>query len=552
MFGQFELQAVQLASSSHEEKPYYVTTPIFYVNAPPHIGHLYTLILADILKGWQVLRGRKAILCTGIDEHGTKVQQAAALAKIETQTFCDQASEVYKVCLAQRANISNDHFVRTTDPKHRDVVQHVWLMLQERGYIYKSTHVGWYAVADEAFYPESGVHLIKDPRTGKTMMTCRETGAEVERVSEPNYFFRLDAFRDDLLKFYSENPNFITPELRMKETIQQVTAGLQDLSISRPSDRLSWGIRVPGDESQTIYVWIDALINYLTKAGYPWAPGEGHRLGWPADVHVVGKEIVKFHCIYWPALLMALGISPPKQVLAHAHWTLGYRKMSKTIGNVVDPFFALDRFGTDAMRYYMAHEGGIRDDSDYGNTTIIARYNGDLKGGLGNLVSRVVRGKQWNVRDVVRKHFAGKHMKDDPIDAAHRSRLKQLSKRVNKEMEQLNIAAALKTIIEVVYATNKYMQHRQPWDTENETGNGPDRRELTIYLIAETLRICGILLQPFIPERASRLLDMLGVHASRRTFAHANLHQDDSYGNTSVELGTGYQSVLFPPLRSEA
>lgn len=233
--------------------------------------------------------------------------------------------------------------------------------------------------------------------------TSIETGSEVEWSSETNYHFRLSVFRDKLLDFYKANPTWITPEHRMKEVVQAVEAGLEDLSISRPYERLSWGIRVPGDDTQTIYVWLDALVNYITKAGYPWAPGRETLGGWPADCQVIGKDIVRFHCIYWPAFLMALGLELPKKILSHAHWTLGGSKMSKSTGRVVDPFHAIDRFGPDVMRFYMGHEGGIQDDSSYDNIRIITLYNKFLVNQLGNLVSRVVRNKKWSVRGAVER-----------------------------------------------------------------------------------------------------------------------------------------------------
>jgi methionyl-tRNA synthetase len=244
-----------------------------------------------------------------------------------------------------------------------------------------------------------------------SLQTSIETGSEVEWSSEENYHFRLSVFRDNLLEFYKANPEWIAPEHRMKEVVQAVESGLEDLSISRPYDRLTWGIRVPGDDSQTIYVWLDALMNYATKAGYPFTPGMEHAGGWPADCHVIGKDIVRFHCIYWPAFLMALGLPLPKKILTHAHWTLGGSKMSKSTGRVVDPFHALDRFGSDVMRFYMAHDGGIQDDSSYDNVRIIRLYNTFLNQQLGNLASRVMRGKKWSVRGAVER-IGGKPTED--------------------------------------------------------------------------------------------------------------------------------------------
>ena len=275
-----------------DSKPFYVTTPIFYVNAAPHVGHLYSMVLADTLKRWHVLTGRQSILCTGTDEHGMKVQRAADRAKTEPQAFCDQGAEVFKD-LAEAAELHNGHFIRTTDLQHKEAVQHAWRALRQKDMIYLSKHEGWYSVSDETFYPESAVHLMIEPQTGRKIMASIETGKEVEWTSETNYRFRLSSMRESLLQLYEDHPKFVVPDYRMNDVVSQVSQGLEDLSVSRPSSRLRWGIPVPDDESQTIYVWLDALVNYITVAGFPWAPGQESAKGWPADCHVVGKDIVR-------------------------------------------------------------------------------------------------------------------------------------------------------------------------------------------------------------------------------------------------------------------
>lgn len=408
------------------------------------------MVLTDILKRWQVLKGRTAILCTGTDEHGMKIQQAAAKAGTEPGEFCDKGAEIFKT-LAKRAQLSNDHFVRTTELAHKEAVQYAWFLLRENGYIYESKHEGWYCVSDETFYPESTIEKRLDPFTGRTFMASTETGKEVEWTSEPNYHFRLSAFRERLLDFYKENPDFIVPTSRMNDVIKWVSEGLEDLSISRPTDRLQWGIRVPDDDSQTIYVWLDALINYATKAGYPWAPGKEHDGGWPADVHVIGKDIVRFHCIYWPAFLMALDLPLPKQILTHAHWTLGHQKMAKSTGNVVNPFFALDRYGVDTMRYYLAHDGGISVDSDYGNQFIVERYKKGLQGGLGNLVSRITRPKGWSVRKSVELASSGGLPEATESSREQQELIGGLRDAVDAKFVQLHPGQGLQTIMNAVY-----------------------------------------------------------------------------------------------------
>ncbi|GME26135.1 Aminoacyl-tRNA synthetase class 1a Anticodon-binding protein [Neofusicoccum parvum] len=535
-----------------DEKPYYITTPIFYVNAAPHVGHLSSMVLADIIKRWQVLEGKKAILATGTDEHGLKVQQAAAKAGSEPLPFCDKGAEVFK------------HFVRTTDQSHKDAVQYAWLLLKERGYIYSSKHEGWYSVSDETYYPSSGVHLIVEPATGRKIMASIETGKEVEWTTEINYHFQLSAFKDQLLEFYRENPGWIIPQFRMDDVVRAVSSGLEDLSISRPSSRLTWGVPVPNDDSQTVYVWLDALLNYATKVGYPWAPGKMEASGWPADCHVIGKDITRFHCIYWPAFLMALSLPLPKRVLTTAHWTMNSQKMSKSVGNVVNPFFALDRFGPDAMRYYLAHDGGISQDANYSNYYVVERYRKGLQGGLGNLASRVLKGKGWDVRRAVAtgKENTPKNSGSKQQGKArdHFSLLRNLPGEVQGKMQALDVSGGLKTIMEAVYETNRYLQDAAPWDFVPKSPKGvpaaeqpdvvvPERNrphvDRTIFLCAEALRITAILLQPYMPGKATQLLDMLGVDEAKRSFEFAEVCKDLDYGVSKTDLK---KAVLFPPI----
>ena len=423
----------------------------------PHVGHLYTIVLTDILKRWHALMGRKAILCTGTDEHGMKIERAAAKAGKDPKAFCDESYKPFEA-LAKEIQVDWDHFIRTSEPDHRFAVQHFWLLLRDRGWIYAKKHEGWYSVSDETFYPESAVQLALDPATGRKFMASKETGREVEWTSEDNYHFRMSALQKPLLDFYSKNPRFIVPETRMKDVIQEVSAGLPDLSISRPLERLSWGIPVPDDQTQTIYVWLDALINYLTKANYPFQiPGQEDAAGWPADCHVIGKDIVRFHCIYWPAFLMALDLPLPKQILTHAHWTLGREKMSKSTGIVVNPFFAINRFGVDCMRYYLALEGGIKDDAMYDNSFIIDRYKKGLQGGLGNLTSRVIRGKGWDVRRAV-QNCQGKLEQLDragPDAGPMCYRLEILPTEISRAMEKLHPGEALANIMKTIYQVRR-------------------------------------------------------------------------------------------------
>ncbi|CAK1368068.1 putative methionine--tRNA ligase, mitochondrial [Cercospora beticola] len=572
-----------LATSSsigkQDEKPYYVTTPIFYVNAAPHVGHMYTMILADVLKRWQVLKGRKAILLTGTDEHGMKLQRAAQKAGMEPQEFVDKGAEVFKT-LAGQVGISNDIFIRTTDKEHKEGVEYAWQMLEERGHVYESRHEGWYSVSDETFYPASQVHLIVEPETGRKIMASIETGKEVEWTSEANYHFRLGDFREKLLRFYEENPDYIVPKSRMDDVVHQVKAGLEDLSISRPAERLTWGVRVPTDESQTIYVWLDALLNYATAVGYPFTPGKEPATGFPPDVQVVGKDIVRFHCIYWPAFLMALDLPIHKQVLTHAHWTLGKKKMAKSSGNGVNPFFALERFGIDPLRWYLIHEGGIADDADYDNAFIIEKYKKGLQGGLGNLLARIMRGKGWDVERAV-KRFAHPEASTEPLllkegdtsTAKFYTKLQAVPSRVDESMVRLLPNKALQEIMRLVYDTNNVLQHQSPWtrvtqlrsamadttgqelDDLRQAGTSIEELEAdidrSIYLAAEALRLVGIMLQPFMPTASKRQLDMLGVAEDRRSWEWCQVGKDDNFGVPFHQIGKGEKGLLFPPLTSD-
>ncbi|KAL2815599.1 putative methionyl-tRNA synthetase [Aspergillus cavernicola] len=522
-------------SEGASSKPYYVTTPIFYVNAAPHVGHLYSMVIADVLKRWRTLLGDNNVqLLTGTDEHGMKIQQAASAAGMDTQAFCDMNCKTFQD-LAKAAEVDYNHFIRTTDPAHKEAVQYFWEMLQHRGYIYTAKHEGWYSVSDETFYPQSQVHLSLDPATGEKRMVSIETGKEVEWSSETNYHFRLSAFQDRLLELYKTG--FIAPSHYRHSVVKAVSSGLSDLSISRPAERLTWGISVPGDNTQTIYVWLDALVNYLTKAGYPFPPGEGARLGWPADVHVVGKDIVRFHCVYWPAFLMALDLPLPRNVLVHGHWTMNREKMSKSTGNVVNPFFAIDRFGVDVMRFFLTYQGGFTSDADYDNAHIIRDYRKYLQQGIGNAAHRSIGCAGGNLRTYIVNATAG-NSPATPEDQAYQSMLEQLPTKVEEHMEKLNPRDALQDIVRATLKTTKYFHNSAPW-------KDPEQRQRVLFNMAEAMRITGILLQPFMPNKAKEVLDLFRVDTSKRNFSAARYASDPDYGE-GVE-----KKILFPPLLVE-
>jgi len=423
------------------------------------------MVLADVLKRWQTLQNKAALLCTGTDEHGMKVQRAAAFQDMDPKKFCDATSTTFRD-LAEKTDMDHNFFIRTTDDAHMAAVEHFWRLLDEKGYIYQSKHQGWYCVSDETFYPPTSIEKTVDPITGKPYMASVETGNAVEFIEEKNYHFRMTALKDRLLDFYDQNPEWVVPSTKMTEVRRWVSDSLSDLSISRPRSRLEWGVPVPGDPTQTIYVWVDALINYLTVAGFPGkTPDELRAGGWPADVHVLGKDILRFHAVYWPALLMALDLPLPKRILSHAHWTMNQRKMSKSLGNVVNPFFALDRWGVDAMRFYLIHDSHLDKDASYDNAHIVDGYKKTLQGGLGNLLGRVTRPRAWNVREtvaaastVVQAAKPASSLFSGTLEpfiaervASHAAMIQGRVEAAREDMEQLQPGPALRNIAQVIY-----------------------------------------------------------------------------------------------------
>lgn len=433
----------------------------------PHVGHLYSMVLADVLKRWQQINNRQAVLCTGTDEHGIKIQKAAARDDMLPKEFCDLNSYKFRR-LAKEAGVDHDFFLRTTDDQHKEAVRRFWLQLkhslpEDRG-LYKGTHKGWYCVDDECFYPADMVQPSMVPQTGKKIMVNTETENEVEWVEEETWFFPLTKYRDDLLAFYDANPDWIAPAHKMKEVRHWVENHLEDLSVTRPASRLAWGIPDPEDEGQTIYVWVDALINYITNAGYGtrWHTAKEAMGLWPADLQVIGKDILRFHGIYWPALLMAMGLPLPKKILCHSHWTMSNRKMSKSLGNVVDPFFAMHRWGTDPLRYFLMRGSNLSKDMSYSNQLIGPVYTKELQANLGNLFYRVARPKvtsKWSTLEAVAAYRDGAldellNCKDkDGVGQHYFSLEPSLAKTTTAfgdEMDKCNTGGALREVFELL------------------------------------------------------------------------------------------------------
>ena len=482
-------------------RPYFLTTPIYYVNDLPHLGHAYTTVACDALARFMRLDGHRVKFLTGSDEHGQKVEQSARAAGLSPQQFCDRISPAWRE-MTKLLNISNDDFIRTTEPRHLRGVEALWQELEKRGEIYLGRFAGWYAVRDEAFYAES--ELVDGPG-GKKLAP---TGADVEWLEEENYFFRLSAWQDRLLAWYDANPDAVAPRSRRNEVISFVKSGLNDLSVSRTS--FSWGVPVPGHPGHVVYVWVDALINYITALGYPDTGGE-YATFWPADLHMVGKDIVRFHSVYWPAFLMAAGLEPPRRVFAHGWWTVEGQKMSKSLGNFIPPRQLVDKYGLDPVRYFLLRELPFGNDGDFSHRAIVGRLNGDLANDFGNLAQRVLSMINRNCGAQVPEPGAFTAEDEQLLGEA-----RGLLERVRPEMAEQAFHAALETIWRVVTAGNRYVDEQAPWALRR---SDPQRMQTVLYTLAEVLRYLAILVQPFVPDAASALLDQLAVPATARRFA---------------------------------
>ncbi|KAI8049602.1 hypothetical protein BDF22DRAFT_699615 [Syncephalis plumigaleata] len=515
-------------------KPFYVTTPIFYVNADPHIGHLYSVVMADTIRRYQQLQGCPTLLATGTDEHGLKIQQAAQKVQLTPQTLCDKVSARFRDLNASADVLGDDVvFTRTTDELHVCTVKKLW-----RTY-YKGVHEGWYSVSDEAFYLPSQVTTSQDPATGNSITIAIESGQRVEWIQEENYKFRLSAFREPLRRWLQDNPQLILPESRYNEVLSHLSQDLPDLSISRPRSRLTWGIPVPDDDNHVIYVWLDALANYLT-ATRTYSNQQGNtdntQSAWPANLHIVGKDIIKFHAIYWPAFLMAANLPLPRQILAHAHWTMARQKMSKSRGNVADPFALLDKYGSDAVRYFLMRDGGIADDSDYSEELVMKRYKKELLGQLGNLLSRSIS------PTLLRQGYVPSppHVNQlQTSDKEIRSILLELSHEVSKHFDQYEFNKGLSCIEQAITHTNKYFTDQAPWTlTASENLSDHQRLATILFHTLETLRIAGIQLQPVMPNKMNTLLNTLGVPSNQRQWLDAILIEEKSERQSVLHMDT--------------
>ncbi len=471
------------------EKKFYITTPIYYVNDMPHIGHMYTTVMADIFARYHRLCGEKVYFLTGTDEHGQKIEKSAAAQGIPPIKLADRVVERYRH-LWELLEISNDDFIRTTEDRHREAVQKIIGRIRENGDLYRGDYEGWYCAGAESFVPDSQVEDGRD----------LESGYPVERLSEPSWFFRLSAFEDRLLEWYRENPDCIQPRSRYNEVLRFVEGGLKDLSVSRVS--VNWGIPFPGEEEHVVYVWLDALTNYISALGFGSSDPSKFEEFWPADLHLVGKDILRFHCVYWPAFLMAAGLPLPKTIFGHGWWMRDDAKMSKSLGNVVRPDYLIEKFGADPLRYFMAREMAFGQDSSFSDQGFLERFNSDLANALGNTASRSLS---------MAERFLGGEIPSTIPDNAISSVALETVELYRKNMSGLEPNRALEAVWKLLSEINGFIQEAQPWALARKGEEGRAALEECLGTAIEGLRFVSIMIQPFMPSTAEKLRIQLGV-----------------------------------------
>ena len=480
------------------DKNYYITTPIYYPSAKPHMGHAYSSIIADFFARFKRIQGYNVFFLTGTDEHGQKIQRAAEKEGIDPKSFCDEISKTFKE-LSKILNLSNNDFIRTTENRHFKSVENLWNILEKKGEIYLSKYSGWYSVSDEAFYSEDEIESVDNKKIAKS------SGSAVEWIEEESYFFKLSKWQEPLLKFYSENPNFILPETRKNEVISFVKSGLKDLSVSRKS--FSWGIKVPSNKDHVIYVWLDALTNYISALNYPDTDNKLYKNYWPATLHLIGKDILRFHAVYWPAFLLAADIPTPKRVYGHGWILSGEEKMSKSKGNILDPIKIIENYGLDTLRYYLLKEVSFGNDGSISKEKLENCINSDLANNFGNLCQRVLSFADKNCSSIIPKH------KFTNEDLTILNSMTDLDKIISF-IDSQDINQYMNFIVDRLFASNKYFNDQEPWKKKDDEL----RLSTIVYTAIELIRKISILLYPVMPQTTVKVLKTFNVEENQIDF----------------------------------
>ncbi len=489
------------------DKNYFITTPIYYPSAKPHMGHAYSSIVSDVIARFKRLDGYNVEFLTGTDEHGLKIQRAAEKNGIDPKKFCDEISEIFRN-LSSILNLSNTDFIRTTEDRHIKSVQHLWKILEKKNQIYLSKYSGWYSVSDEAFY---GDNEIKEEDGFNISLV---SGSKVEWVEEESYFFKLSEWENKLLKFYEENPKFILPVSRRNEVVSFVKSGLKDLSISRKS--FSWGIKVPNNNDHVIYVWLDALTNYISALNYPDIKNIKYKDFWPANLHMIGKDILRFHAIYWPAFLLAADIPPPKRVYGHGWILSGDEKMSKSKGNILDPIEIIDKYGLDPLRYYLLKEVSFGSDGSITQDKLESCINSDLANNYGNLCQRVISFNEKNCNLLVPEK---NNFENSDLDL-----LNKVSNNINTMrsfIDNQELSSYTSFIVDCMFDTNKYFNDQEPWKKKSDI----KRLNTIIYVSLEMIRKISILLNPIMPDTSLKVLKVFNLNQKDINFESIKNHE---------------------------